>query len=346
MCMKNFLTAQEITELKAQHKRERDRRIADRIKAVIHKNNGWTNKEIAEALFLDEETVSKHVNEYFANQKLKPENGGSRGNLSSQQIEELDKHLKEKTYETTGQIIKHIEEAYGVTYTQSGVNNLLHRLDFSYKKPTAVPAKADLEKQKQFIEAYEKLKKETPENEPILFGDSVHPTMATKIVYGWIKKGQDKPIATIASRTRVNLTGAICLKDFKIITQSSDTINGESTIEFLKKLKDTYPDAPFIHIILDRAGYNRCQAVNEFARTSNIKIHLLPPYSPNLNPIERLWKFMNEKVRNNKVFSSAEEFRKKINNFFEIIYPKSLDELKSRINDSFQILATKSASSC
>lgn len=344
--MKNFLTVQEITELKAQHKKERDRRIADRIKAIIHKSNGWSNKDIAEALFLDEETISTHINDFFESKKLKPENGGSQSNLNSQQIEELDKHLTENTYEKTGQIIEYIERSYGVCYTQSGMNSLLHRLNFSYKKPTAIPAKADPEKQKQFIETYEKLKKETPENEPILFGDSVHPTMATKIVYGWIKTGQDKPIATIASRTRINLTGAICLKTLRVITQSFDTINGDSTIAFLKKLKNAYPDAPFIHIILDQAGYNRCQAVKEFAEATNIKIHLLPPYSPNLNPIERLWKFMNEKVRNNKVFSSAEEFRKTINGFFEILHPMCLDELKSRINDNFQIFPVKSMSSC
>lgn len=344
--MKNFLTEKEITELKAQHRRERDRRIADRIKAIIHKNNGWTNKEIAEALFLDEETVSTHIDEYSASKKLKPENGGSQSNLNSKQIEELDKHLTEKTYETAGQIIEYIENTYGISYTQSGINNLLHRLNFSYKKPTAIPAKADSEKQAIFIEAYEKLKEETPDNEPIVFGDSVHPTMATKIVHGWIKKGQDKPIATIASRTRINLTGAICLKDLRVITQCFDTINGNSTIEFLKRIKAAYSEAPRINVILDQAGYNRCQAVREFSEATNIKIHYLPPYSPNLNPIERLWKLMNEKVRNNKVFSSSEEFRKKINGFFEILHTKYFDELKSRITDNFQIFSKKSVSSC
>ena len=58
----------------------------EQVKAVIHKNNGWTNREIAEALFLDEETVSTHVDEYFTNKKLKPENGGSQGSLNQQQI--------------------------------------------------------------------------------------------------------------------------------------------------------------------------------------------------------------------------------------------------------------------
>ena len=195
---KKFLTFKQVAELKAQHKKECDRRIADRIKAVLLKNNGWSNIEIAETLLLDEETISTHINEYMTSHKLKPENGGSQGNLNAQQLKELENHLEEKNYQTTNLIILHIKEKYNITYTKSGAKCLLHRLDFSYKKPAAVPAKADSEKQKQFIEAYNKLKKETPDNEPILFGDSVHPTMATKISYGWIKKGKDQHIVDCA----------------------------------------------------------------------------------------------------------------------------------------------------
>ena len=53
------------------------------------------------------------------------------------------------------------------------------------------------------------------------------------------------------------------------------------------------------------AGYHKATIVREKAEELNIKLHSLPPYSPNLNPIERLWKVMNEHVRNNKFFHSA-----------------------------------------
>ena len=72
-----------------------------------------------------------------------------------------------------------------------------------------MPAKADVAKQEEFIEKYIELVADTPANEPILFMDSAHPTMATKVVCGWIKKGVDKPIAQTASRTQVNVMGAI-----------------------------------------------------------------------------------------------------------------------------------------
>ena len=70
----------------------------------------------------------------------------------------------------------------------------------------------------------------------------------------------------------------------------------------------------------------------------NIRLHFLPPYSPNLNPIERLWKVMNEHVRNNYFFKSSKDFREAINRFFDKILPNIGATLNSRINDNFQLL--------
>lgn len=348
--MKNFLTDEKRKELRVAHRKERDRRVADRIKAVVLKDQGWPCTKIAEALMLDEETITEHVDSYLKNQKLKPENGGSECKLNDEQLAELIKHLDEYTYTKTKDICAYIEKKYGVSYTVGGLTTLLHRIGFTYKKPKETPGKADPERQQVFITAYEELKKTTPENEPILFIDSVHPTMATKLSYGWIRKGEDKLIASTASRTRVNLAGAIQLKDLTTITQSFETINAENMMGFFKKIKDTFPYAPRIHIILDQSGYHRSQALRTFAEQNGIELHFLPPYSPNLNPIERLWKVMNEYARNNRYFTTPEEFRNSIKFFFENTFPIIAVSLLSRINDNFSVVKRvaplKSGSSC
>ena len=74
------------------------------------------------------------------------------------------------------------------------------------------------------------------------------------------------------------------------------------------------------------------------ARNYNICLHFLPTYSPNLNPIERVWKVMNEKVRNNVFFNSAKEFRKKITDFFDYTWEDIAPQLTSRINDNFETI--------
>ena len=95
-------------------------------------------------------------------------------------------------------------------------------------------------------------------------------------------------------------------------------------------------------MVLDGAGYHRKKEVVDTAKELGIKLHYLPPYSPNLNPIERLWKVMNEYARNNKYFATAKEFRQKINHFLGETLPEIGGSLISRINDNFEML--KSAS--
>jgi transposase len=126
----------------------------------------------------------------------------------------------------------------------------------------------------------------------------------------------------------------------KVVTGQYNTINGESITDFFKIIKDAYPSAAKLHIILDQSGYHRSEAVKKHAEQHGIILHFLPPYSPNLNPIERLWKFMNEHVRNNKYFKSAKEFREQIDDFFKSKIPIMTNQLKSRINDNFHVVKT------
>jgi transposase len=326
--------------LELRHRYEGDKRVADRIKAVLLKNEGWKNKAIAQALRIHEETVRYYITDWTSDEKLKPENGGSYSKLNDAQSRALEWHLEEITYTRVIDICAYIEKAYGVHYTVSGLTKWLRQHRFRYKHPKAVPAKADVAKQEEFIEKYIELVADTPVNEPILFMDSAHPTMATKVACGWIRKGVDKPIAQTASRTRVNVMGAIELTSMNVMTCRPDHVNAQTTVVFFDQLKAAYPIAPRIHIILDQSGYHRSVFVQEEALKRNIVLHYLPPYSPNLNPIERLWKVMNEKVRNNVFFTSAKHFREAISEFFETTISKIAQSLRHRINDDFQAIKT------
>ncbi|MGL1052910.1 IS630 family transposase, partial [Vibrio vulnificus] len=164
--------------------------------------------------------------------------------------------------------------------------------------------------------------------------------------YGWIRKGQDKLIETTGSRTRVNLIGALSLKDISAtITDTYETIDSESIVRFFWKLKkEHYPLEQTVHIVLDGAAYHRSEMVRNAAKVLNIELHYLPPYSPNLNPIERLWKVMNEHVRNNVYFPSKAAFTSAIKKFFDVTLPEVAGSLLSRITDNFQILKPASSS--
>lgn len=337
------LTSEEKQALEKQHKRERDGRIRDWIKAVLLYTEGWSQLQIAQALRIHADTVHDHLEDYKKLKELKPENGGSQSLLSQEQAAQLIQHLEAHTYAKAIEICAYVKKAWNVKFSVSGMTKWLRHTNFSYKEPHGVPAKADPEKQAKFIQYYENLLNTLPEDEPVEFGDGVHPTMATKMAYGWIRKGIEKPVLTTASRTRINLMGSINLETMGVTIESYETLNSQAMEGHFEKLKQKYPKAPKIHLILDQGGYNTSKETKEAAAKRGIVLHYLPPYSPNLNPIERLWKVMNEQVRNNRFFHSAQEFREAISNFFDVTWPEIAHSMVDRISDNFQIL--KSASS-
>lgn len=119
-------------------------------------------------------------------------------------------------------------------------------------------------------------------------------------------------------------------------------MNSEIIQAFLTELRAENGSNKRIHLILDGTGYHRAKLVKGKADELTIKLHFLPPYSPNLNPIERLWKVVNEHVRNNKYFATAKKFRNKIDEFFSQTLPKIGDIFTSRINDNFQVVNSSS----
>ncbi len=119
------------------------------------------------------------------------------------------------------------------------MNKWLHRHHFSYKKPTGVPHKYSEERQRIFTEAYEKMKQETGDDEPVLFIDGVHSTQGTKLAYGWIPKGGTKVVETTGSRARLNFMGALNLKDIgSTIILEYDSINSENIAKFFIAIRE------------------------------------------------------------------------------------------------------------
>lgn len=333
--MKIHLTSEQWIALEMLHKSSRDCRMRDRIRCVLLAADDWTAAMIGRSQLIDETTVRRHLNDWLNGGKLKPENGGSQSHLNEAQTAEIIAYLMVNLLPTTQAIVSLVEEWWGIIYTVPGMNKWLHRSGFCYKKPVGVPHKFSVEAQQVFMEAYNQLKCDAGDDEPLLFIDGVHPTQGTKLAYGWMPKGQKTVVKTTGSRTRLNIMGALNLRDIgRPVVREYDSINSENIARFFIAIRETYPIRQKVHIILDGAGYHRSELVKDWVYVMNIELHYLPPYSPNLNPIERLWKVMNEAVRNNRYFSSASEFRQEIRRFFSEILPEIAGTLSRRINDN------------
>jgi transposase len=333
-----FISKEQRETLLNQHRTEKNGKIRDRIKSVLLSDQGWTYRSISEALFLDEETISTHVREFRDKAKLRNNSGGSSANLSVEQSDSIVNHIESSLYLESNIIRLYVENTYDVKFSKSGMVSWLHDHDFSYKKPNRVPAKADKSRQELFIEMYDTLKSELGKDDVMLFGDGVHPSMETKVTSGWIRTGKHKELKTTASRTRLNILGALELDNMNLLTKDYKTINSDSVIDFMEQLKEAYLDKEKIHFIVDNGPYYTSNIVKQKAVELGITMVYLPPYSPNLNPIERLWKYMNEKVRNNVFFHSAKDFKQQILSFFTDNWDKNKVGLEDRINDNFQRL--------
>jgi transposase len=336
-----FLSDAERAQLRIQHRQERDGRIRDRIKAVLLFDKGWSIPAIAEALLLSEDAIREHIADYRESKKLKPENGGSSQKLSNEHSNELAAHLRNHTYLYVKDIIAYVQSTWSVTYSVPGMRNWLQRHGFSYKKPALVPGKADREQQREWMVQYEKLKRDLPADETICFMDGVHPTHNVQPAYGWIQKGIRKEVPANSGRSRINLSGVLDVINHKVLIQEDKMLNAVATISFFQKVEAAYPEKNRVHIFCDNAGYYRNKAVTEYLQTSKIELHFLPPYSPNLNPIERLWKWMKERVIYNTYYREFEDFKSAVLGFFATISILAADSIlgqdfRSRVRDKFR----------
>lgn len=127
----------------------------------------------------------------------------------------------------------------------------------------------------------------------------------------------------------------------KVIIQEDKTLNAESIIRFLQKIEDAYPTKTKIHLFCDNAPYYRNKAVTKYLEESKIQLHFLPPYSPNLNPIERLWKWMKERIVYNTYYEHFEDFKLAILGFFSMLTTLDSESIlgkyfRSRVRDKFR----------
>lgn len=109
-------------------------------------------------------------------------------------------------------LLRLLQVTWGITFIVPGMHKWLHRKDFRDKIPSDTLHKFSEEKWQQFIE-YDKNLNVSAGDKSILFLDAAHPTQATKITYGWVRKGYEKPVKTTGNRTRLNILGALNLSN-------------------------------------------------------------------------------------------------------------------------------------
>jgi transposase len=165
-------------------------------------------------------------------------------------------------------------------------------------KSGSLPAKADVNLQRSFYDTriLPLMKSAQIGSVSLLFLDASHFVMGCDFL-GYIYGKVRRFVKTYSGRKRYNVLGVLDFITKKVITVTNDSyITGTEVCELLMRISKEYA-GKVVHIILDNARYQKCELVQSKAKELGINLLYIPPYSPNLNLIERLWKLVKNKLR-------------------------------------------------
>jgi len=181
--------------------------------------------------------------------------------------------------------------------------------------------------------------KKAKENElTLLFLDGAHFVMGCDFL-GYIYGKTRRFVKTFSGRKRYNVLGALNFVTKKVTIVANDTyIKSAEVCEMLLKVAAEYT-GKVIHIVLDNARYQKCFLARDLAEELGIVLHFIPPYSPNLNLIERLWKHVKSRLRS-KYYDQFDAFKETIDSIIEDTDRGSKELIDKLIGESVQIFDT------
>lgn len=320
--MQVVLTDAARTRLRQLQKQRRDGEGYVKVTAVLMLDVGWGAGQVAQALGLDEATVYRYA-QAFARLGLEKyvahEQPGYWGLLTSAQLAGLCRQVRHTLYTDCRAIQAWLQQTYGVAYSVSGLTDLLHRLGFRYKLTTPVPCEADATVQAAFVtERLQPLLAQAAAGEAVVyFADAAHPTHNTRCTRAWTEKGTARPLPTVSGRARVNLNAALNAQcPTQVHVQESAWVNAQSTRQLYERLVAAHPGGKPIYVVCDNARYYKNKELTAWLADQPVVQVFLPPYSPNLNLIERFWKFLRQKIINAAFYRTKEQFRQAVLGFF------------------------------
>lgn len=192
--------------------------------------------------------------------------------------------------------------------------------------------------QKEFLEKElePRLEEAKEGKRKMFFVDAAHFVMGAYLTCLWCLTRIFVP--TSSGRQRYNVLGAIDVFAQKLITVTNNSyINSDSLCDLLLKIhNDCYSSSIPITIVLDNAKYQRCEKVTLYAKKLGIELLFLPTYSPNLNLIERLWKFVKKKCLYGKHYEKFSDFRESIDSCLSKVGKEYKTEISTLITTNFQ----------
>jgi transposase len=309
------------------------------------KSHDLPHHQIATLAGVSVRTVQRYLDEYVAGglaQVRRCNWHGPTGALAEQE-ESLEEYFWDHPPRTTKEAAAIIEQRTGIRRGLTQVRKFLkYHLGLRWYKVAAVPVPP-----KQTIEEHARVQAQFLENqlEPCLqearagrravfFVDAAHFVWAPFLGCLWCL--QRLFVRSATGRRRYNVLGAVNAVTHQLLRVTNEGyINAETVCTLLRTLAEAGLQVP-ITVVLDNVKYQRCELVQSLARSLGITLLFLPSYSPNLNLIERVWRFVRKRSLNSTYYGSFEQFQAAIDHCLDNLGTTSKEEAATLLVHKFQ----------
>ena len=343
-----ILTAEQRGDLERRRKQTLDRRVYQRLTAVLAVAADKPREEVADLLGVGLSQLGEWLRVFRnegADALCEIRNKGDPGKLAPSQVARLKEKVATGCFRNSDQIRDWIRSAFSVGYSASGVKSLLKRIGVSYHKVTGFLWKAKPDKQRAFVKRVARHKREArrpgaPRTRRY-YVDACHPVWGLDLVFCcWLLVGQRLLVGMGSGRKRLNILGAYCPDDQEYVDYrlTRDNINGEQFVNFLRLLRSMHPETERFILYVDGARYFGSPVVKDWLRRHpQFRLSRIPAYSPNVNLIERMWKFMKAEAlrRWHPTFEAMQAAVSEVLDHLE----DRRDELRTLMREEFHIIA-------
>ncbi|WP_438498240.1 IS630 family transposase [Paenibacillus sp. IHBB 3054] len=334
---------EEIEYLNTAMKEVSDKRLYERVMAVRLRLEGHTLEEIGNILGRARQTISLYWHAY-QEQGLSglqmDHSPGQPTKLTEEQRRQLAVMLEqhqpadvgfEARYTWTLPLVAEwIKREFGVTMSVRGISAMLKRMNFSFTKATYTLAKADEDAQAYFKKhIFAELKKqvEAEKIDHLLFEDESMIRSYQALQYNWFPRGRQRKVPTYGKHEGAKLFGAINYETGQVHHREEEKANTEAFIRFLQDLLTAYPNGK-IALILDNSRIHHAIGLQPFLEEHpRLQLVFLPPYSPNLNPVEGLWLWLKSDVVNNVFFEKFYKIKLHVSQFMKRINQQPMETI-------------------
>jgi transposase len=331
-------TPEAIERLHQERTRHPHPRVRQRMQTVYLKALGLSHQEIGRIVQISQTTLRAYLRLYQqggidALKELKFHQ--PKRELDDYQ-DELRQEFERQPVTTLAEAVARVEKVTGLRRSPTQVGLFLKKLGLKRRKVGQVPAKVDPSKQQAFLadELEPRLQETQSGQRHLFFVDAAHFVLQPFLGFVWsfVRLFIKAP----AGRQRFNVRGALHATSLEVVTVTNcDYINSQSVATLLRQLASRFTDLP-ITVLLDNASYQRCRFVQALAAELGLELLFVPPYSPNLNLIERLWRCVKKQGLYSHYYATFAEFKQAIQDCLAEVSGKFKAQLTSLLALNFQ----------